>query len=431
MKDKIELKFTSTMFFIFEDYSNTQIIRLKDDVNVEALKKAVEKTIKVFPLVTYKLTTEGVKFFIEKTSDEFKLFPALDEETPATLCTKEDGYRIFGVSYSKNKIFVSYFHAISDGTGRNRFSDTLMYYYFSIKNIKEYNSSDIWLDEGTPKEGQDVDLFDCDLTPSPDYVYQSGLNSDDGFFLPESEELLNGAERKTTRYNITLDKTKFMEYAKANGMSPSIVYEYMMAKTLQKLFPENKKHYSCVIAANLRPYLNQENTFLECSHQITQSITPESLLKPENEIGTELRSQLKSWMNGDRFKTELLPIYQKLSKLSQLSSMDQIRAIYANRKITPIATTVFSYIGRIQQTEYMNEIDSIDWTSNSSLSPMFTMVDVNGTFVISVIQAFETPKYFDALANEFESHGIPVLRKEKLSAGGRAKVEFKKYFGWE
>ena len=85
---------------------------------------------------------------------------------------------------------------------------------------------------------------------------------------------------------------------------------------------------------------------------------------------------------------------------------------------TFIGTYVFSYIGRLADHGYMNEIEDVSWTSAIRRILMITMVEVGGEFSITFLQNFETPKYADAIAKEMERLGITVSLLKKLNKRG-------------
>ena len=96
---------------------------------------------------------------------------------------------------------------------------------------------------------------------------------------------------------------------------------------------------------------------------------------------------------------------------------------------TFIGTYVFSYIGRLADHGYLNEMEDVSWTSAIRRIPMITMVEIGNEFSITFLQNFETSKYADAIAEEMERLGITVTLKKKLSSRGHAPVEYKRYYG--
>ena len=431
--EQTPLKYCAWLYFYFLDTGNTQYIQLNENVNGEILQRAVDEAVKVHPWVNFALDINGSEI---KYKDAGTPFKAIEMYGPANLGGEFAEGRLFSVSYIENKIWISYFHGLTDGVGRNRFFDTLMYYYFTFKNGKTYDSTGIWLNDGTVREGMFDDLGSKHYETTPGFVYKAPPEDKDIFYMPETLEIDKMGKdaftyegTKMTRYHLNVKSDEFMAYAKANGHSPASAFQAMMARVLQKMYPDNKKLFTAALPVNCRNAIGMENTHRNGWTFAFQTVDPKQLELSEKDLGAALRSDLKFLISPDQLKTTLNIFNGITEEAEKIPDFKDRMDFYKKCYPTFIGTYVFSYIGRIADHGYLNEMEDVSWTSGIRRIPMITMVEIGNEFSITFLQNFETSKYADAIAEEMQRLGITVTLKKKLSSRGHAPVEYKRYYG--
>ena len=281
--------------------------------------------------------------------------------------------------------------------GRNRFFDTLMYYYFTFKNGKTYDSTGIWLNDGTVREGMFDDLGSKHYETTPGFVYKAPPEDKDIFYMPETLEIDKmGKDAFTyegtnmTRYHLNVRSDEFMAYAKANGHSPASAFQAMMARVLQKMYPDNKKLFTAALPVNCRSAIGMENTHRNGWTFAFQTVDPKQLELSEKDLGVALRSELKSLISPDQLKTTLNIFNSITEEAEKIPDFKDRMDFYKKCYPTFIGTYVFSYIGRLADHGYLNEMEDVSWTSAIRRIPMITMVEVGDEFSITFLQNFET-----------------------------------------
>lgn len=427
------IRYCAWLYFYFLDAGNTQYIQLNENVNGEILQKAIDETVKVHPWVNFVLDINGADITYKNARTRFK---AVEMYGPANIGGAFAEGRMFSISYIENKIWISYFHGLTDGVGRNRVYDTLMYYYFTFKNGKEYDSTGIWLNDGTVREGMFDDLGDQVYDVTPGFVPRPAPNDEDIFYMPETLEVDKSHKdafvdegTKMTRYHLDFKSAEFMAFCKENGHSPASAFQAIMARVLQEMYPSNKKQFTAALPVNCRTAVGIENTHRNGWTFAFQSVLPEQLKQSESELGAQLRADLKALISPDQLKSTLNAYNAITKEAEKYSDFRERMAFYAKNYNTFIGTYVFSYIGRLSDHGYLNEIEDVCWTSAIRRIPMITMVEVGDEFSITFLQNFETDKYAKAVAAALEKLGIPVTLLKRMESRGHAPVEYKRYYG--
>lgn len=433
MTTQTPIRYCAWLYFYFLDAGNTQYIQLNENVNGEILQKAIDEAVKVHPWINFVLDIDGADIRYKEADTPFR---AVEMYGPANIGGAFAGGRMFSISYIENKIWISYFHGLTDGVGRNRFYDTLMYYYFTFKNGKEYDSTGIWLNDGTVREGMFEDLGDHQYEVTPGFVPKPAPRDEDIFYMPETlavdkskddEFIYEGAGM--TRYHLKIKSTEFMAFCKENGHSPASAFQAIMARVLQEMYPDNEKQITAALPVNCRTAVGLENTHRNGWTFAFQSVLPEQLKLNEKELGAQLRADLKELISPDQLKSTLNAYNAITQEAEKYSDFRERLSFYAKNYSIFIGTYVFSYIGRLADHGYLNEIEDLCWTSAIRRIPMITMVEVGDEFSITFLQNFETSKYADAVAAAMDKLGIPVTLLKKMESRGHAPVEYKRYYG--
>lgn len=433
MTTQTPIRYCAWLYFYFLDAGNTQYIQLNENVNGEILQKAIDEAVKVHPWINFVLDIDGADIRYKEADTPFR---AVEMYGPANIGGAFAGGRMFSISYIENKIWISYFHGLTDGVGRNRFYDTLMYYYFTFKNGKKYDSTGIWLNDGTVREGMFEDLGDHQYEVTPGFVPKPAPRDEDIFYMPETlavdkskddEFIYEGAGM--TRYHLKIKSAEFMAFCKENGHSPASAFQAIMARVLQEMYPDNEKQITAALPVNCRTAIGLENTHRNGWTFAFQSVLPEQLKLNEKELGAQLRADLKELISPDQLKSTLNAYNAITQEAEKFSDFRERMAFYARNYSIFIGTYVFSYIGRLADHGYLNEIEDLCWTSAIRRIPMITMVEVGDEFSITFLQNFETSKYADAVAAAMDKLGIPVTLLKKMESRGHAPVEYKRYYG--
>ena len=95
------------------DYSVRFGLKLKDEVNSEMLRHAVEKTQKRYPYLSLRMFKNETDYYYESNP-----LPIVIHNTDKriSLNTAESNYHLWSVSYCGDRLFLDISHGVTDGT---------------------------------------------------------------------------------------------------------------------------------------------------------------------------------------------------------------------------------------------------------------------------------------------------------------------------
>lgn len=111
---------------------------LKENIDEEILKAALENTILLFPMYRTILRRGVFWYYFENT--DLKPVVTVENKLPCSmLYHKNHKNLLFEVSYYNKRINLELYHAVSDGTGALEFLKTLLYFYITIRYEDDFN----------------------------------------------------------------------------------------------------------------------------------------------------------------------------------------------------------------------------------------------------------------------------------------------------
>ena len=113
-------------FGIHLDYTVRLKLRLRDKIDCEILKEAVDKTRQRYPYLCVQMKKDNENFFYV---DNPAPVAVLHTDSSIRLNTEETNYHVWCVCYHEDWLCLDFYHGITDGTGMYMVLATLLYYY--------------------------------------------------------------------------------------------------------------------------------------------------------------------------------------------------------------------------------------------------------------------------------------------------------------
>ena len=156
---------------------------LAEKVSPEAIRKAWEKTIAIYPYVTYaEAVSDGKLVLLENE------LPFVIEETDKAIepFEKEGNFHSVTFGYLDKVLWVYVDHVPYDGTGFKNVLETFFYYYYCELDGKEYPvPKGVFTEKDGVVPGQDVDAYLLADSVDSNESMMSGGN-DQAFVMPEN-----------------------------------------------------------------------------------------------------------------------------------------------------------------------------------------------------------------------------------------------------
>lgn len=205
-------------------------IRLRDLIDPEILRRAVDTTMKRYPYFCVELQKkEGQYVFAEN----HRPVVISDSLHGVELNSEASNYHMIAFCWQDNWIVLDVFHGMTDGTGAYEVVRTLLYYYCSDRYDVRLKEEGIRLvgDEISMEEWSDPVANRTDLPlPKRNEQLSDALNLITSAGLEE--------DRRHTVYSIAVSEAEFMKFNLDNDGSPGTMVSLLLSRAIAKLFPE-------------------------------------------------------------------------------------------------------------------------------------------------------------------------------------------------
>lgn len=380
-------KIRSGQAYLYRDggISSTVIeIQMKDKVRGDLLRRAYEKSIIRYPYLASKLVEKNGDFYI--TENLLSLAFAKTDKF-RSLGSMSVNYHLIDVTYIDNNIRVAFHHALCDGRGIKPFVETLIYYYCCSRYQKTFNAVGIRLAGKPLLPGETMEpfgnkKFDVSSAAMPEIVK-------DGYVLPEHSKEVE----KFFRYEININRDKFMTYAREHNATPAILIALLASKTIKQLHPDGEKPVVCSMASDMRKELGHDNTHKNCVHSLYLLYTEEVENLSFKEQATLYRKRIKEQKQPDVVKTAANSQIGLSDKLDQLGTYAEKKQMLSFLNDICINTFVISYIGQMQLGNWEKYVDSMHLYSSGTKGLILNMMSAGDYITIDLLQSFESENF--------------------------------------
>lgn len=425
-------KIRSGQAFLYRDgglCSTVFDIRMKDKVRGDLLRRALDKAIVRYPYLTSKLVEKNGNYYIADN-----LLPIILAKTDKfrALGGVEVNYNLIDVTYEDKKIRVAFHHALCDGRGIMPFIKTLIYYYCCLRYNKTFDATGIRLAGESLLPGETTEPFgdskyDIGNTPMPEIVK-------DGYALPENANEVSNYYR----YEININRDKFMAYAKENNATPAILVALLASKVVKKLHPGVDKPIVCNMASDMRKKLGLENTHKDCVSSLYMPYTEAMEKLSLKEQSTMYRNIIKQQRNPDVVRSAAnmqIGLSDKLDTLETLTEKKQMLSFFNDMCIN---TFVISYAGQFKLGECEKYVDSIHLYGGGSKGLILNMLSVGDYITVDLLQSFESEKFVSEFMLSLKEIGLEYNSSQRIDftttrdktfvTGGRQAEKYYKKF---
>lgn len=325
---------------------------LKEDINPDILKCAVEKVLEKFLLFKVRMRAGFFWYYLEYNSKEI-----IVEEEKNYPCKYIDpltnNYYLFKVTYFEKKINIDINHVLTDGTGGINFFKEIVYTYIEMTHKQDFT-----------QELRTSRKFEYNIEDSYIKNYKKGLKgnaSSKKAYIIKGENLPLGA---IAAIHEIIDLNQLKQICKQKEVT---ITQYLTAVLMYSIYEENykkthsKKPIKICIPVNLKKYFNSNTlsnffSYITLEAQIREDklYTFEKILEfvkedfskklTEEEIKKTMSSNVKL---GSNYFIRVIPLLMKKA-IVRLSYIE----------IRKYTTLTFSNIGRIGIIgEYRKYID--------------------------------------------------------------------------
>lgn len=374
------------------------------DIDEELLKKAWDKTKKVYPVIDSVLEFDhGNADFYRKLavmkpeeripylSDHMYLMRAEDgvndpvkTKVPVNPGTQIVGGRIINISFYERTVSISAYHVLVDGGGLNMIFSTFLYSYLASYTGHEDENPIVELTEGRKLEDYYVEadsqlIFAQEYTPVPLFTMPfmcKGFRDKDMF--NDGINVYSGS--------VDISAADFMKFCKENGANPSSMLCTLLAKASYALNPEENRNIVFGLTLSARKMLGLENTIANadgCAIAYTSRDDIEN--KSVADVSQKIRKDLDMQRSKDYYVS-----YGRLIKTYKVAPDFQ-------------AMTV-TYVGKVNIGDNNSHI--VDFSMETNGDTNLYLMQLNDKFILTLQYGKATEKYLNEFNKIFTEYGI-------------------------
>ena len=384
-------------------------LKLTDEINGEMLLQAVEKTQLRYPYLSVTLHKNENDYYYENNPRPVVLHHT-DERI--SLNTEESNYHIWSVSYNEDRIYLDISHLITDGTAMYMVLATLLYYYCSRRyGVTDHTGIRTLEDPILPDETVDpydnAPILDLSKMPKPGTVPAFSLTDDGGMTV--CEPLV---------WDIAIPEKDFVRFSFENNASPGSMVCVLMARAVDKLFPERTKDLTNSYIINARPMLGSI-THHNCVQTVKYKFSDEVKRMSLPEQCKNHRTVTAAQASPEAVQKSVAISASRVRMFSQMAPTAEAKKQAYGKMINGgrfYFTYMVSYIGQWKHrmlSPYIREF----WTHVPNANSMLTEIAaISDNIFLSVHQNFKEHSVVEAFLQELEDNGISYQVKGPAKA---------------
>lgn len=373
-------------------------IRMRDLVEPDALRHAVDQTMARYPYFCVQLTKDE-DYYLAPNERPVVISHSLNG---VTLNTAEANYHLVSFSYFDNWIVFDISHAITDGTGAYEVVRTLLYYYVSERYGVKLSDEGIRLAGEVIPEAEWEDPLARAALPAP-----GGGQMAKGFNPIKAAGLENDTQQ--TVYSVAVSESEFMRFNIQNDGSPATMVALFLSRAFHRLFPQDPDVIRIALALNLRPALHAPLAHQNLVGGVMLEYKPAMQAWPLDRQATAYRGMVFV-QSMEEIALAGLANQNALVQMILSKPSDAERAAAAqmvDQMTTGLISSTVSYVGKANYREAEKYIrDFRTWTRSTGEAILIEISAVNGRFNLDFLQPFADPLYVNAFLRELDDNGI-------------------------
>ncbi len=385
---------------------------MAEKVCPEAIRKAWDKTIKIYPYVTYAEATRNGKLVLLENK-----LPFVIEETSEIIEPYERSGNFHSVTFCYlGKVLWMYVdHVPYDGTGFKAVLETFFYYYYCELDGKEYPVPEgVFTEKDGVVVGQDVDAYLMSDSIDPKAMMGS-FGKTKSFEIKEAIRESAFSTREDCRgYSISVQSDEFMAYARSVGASPESLLAVFLAKAMQNVHPDNKLPIDITSPVSVRKVMGNTNSLLHQVVHAPYSFAPEDLEKGDEVLNKAFREFLKGFSSEQNIKM-LCGVYRGICEgYAKAFAAGALDNIVLEQRSTLKASGSISYLGTLKTDEYGSRIKMTAFHAMQEKGMMVQAIEVGNHFYINWYQGFHGEMYAKAMRDLMKDAGMKSVSLERI-----------------
>ena len=383
-------------------------VRMKDEVDINVLKNAVNLAIRRYPYFAVRVTVdEDGGYLLVQNYKKIVVLPTA-EKMPKLGSSSVNDHLLF-VDCSGKDIYFNISHTMCGGRGFQPWVMTNVYEYVKEKYNVEPFAPEIRKPDSDFLPGETKEpTMDMLTTEEPIYKRKTqkapvlGMDYLKGLFIP--------IKRDPNYMVVIVNQQDLLKVSKANDSSVLSLFFVLFARVLDRVFPEKDRVIVGEAAHNCRDSVGLPNTHCDFLSHVYVDYDRDSLNGDLQKLGTRTRGQII-------LQTDPTVSHAQVRELFELyEAVDKVHGLKAKRKY--MKKHSLSTGKDAQHGSFIaNYTGLLDWGELANYVEWFVFV-IEGHFTIEItamadkiyvgfMQLIKTDQYIDLFREELQKVGIP------------------------
>ena len=374
------------------------ILSLKDPVDGNVLRSAVEKLRVRFPYFYVKAAFKGGD---PVTVPNDLPMTVRNTWEPARFNTEATNFHLAAWKYEGHRLAFEIPHSLTDGAGILPYVKSVMYLYLSETTGRTFDPAGFRLPGDPIPESETGNPFgNLNINGTEVPLYQKRPITD--FF-----RLADGTDRNKRGFCLKLHESQILQYCREYDSTPNVFASVMLAKAARRWNPGSEKPVTVSVCVDHKAMLGNHDNYRCFAGEILLAFPKSINLDDVSEACTIARGQLLLQAQPENSLWAVGRMMRRLPPPSPDIARASICVSYPNsRSFGPL-------------DPWIEELYIM--TSLSKITDILCMITcINHHFFIALMQPFSSDRYFRCFLEELERAGIccEVLRSEPLRMSG-------------
>lgn len=408
-----ELSFSDQIMATFDTGLPLYTFRLKEEINVDALKEAVNEALLKHPLYRSRLVFEdGLYKYVHNELDP--LISLAKWEDSLEYGTEKNNFYPWIIIAEEDMIHFTTAHSLSDGGGSSRFIKSVLISYLE-------------------KMGRvfppDIDITIEDSQRTTELSGDKHLNFDnEAILVPKEKEVLDMSLdmyendiNKVSAYNISIKESDIKKLTKESQTTTFAALAAILAISYDKMLGLEAGIIKVEVPFDQRRFWNSITdhnfTFMTKLYYDIAKLRGKDI----NLVQTDFRSQLDIYMDSTNQINKFNQDYNMRKMLKENPALlCQMAKSVKDRMFAPKASIILTHLGNLRYPkELLSEI--LDFRLTGRLMPGSMMAAIGflykDTITLNMVQATKGDIYIEKLREMMDENNIPYVC-EKIKPHG-------------
>lgn len=332
---------------------------MRDEVDEEILKKAVNDTMTRYPYLGKKVVVRDGAY---EYADNPLPVPVLKTTCPLPKYgTEETNYHLILVDYEGKNIYFNMCHALSAGRGMARWICSCLYAYVTEKYGVKLNCPGIRDPFSPPLEGEDL-IEPFDHLPEMTGSYEDTGSGVSPISPTELDAILpKGEEEGLFNTFIRLDSKAVMERVKANHASPAVYFAVLINRAFTSVLDEIPEGIRYGIACDSSEDIGCGETMSLITRFLSFVVTKKDGELPMEELCTKGKAMIREQMDPSIIVDLIKSEKKVLEEMENLPSPQEKAMYYMTHSdsFKNVPSFLVSYVGRYDMEELNEYVEDI------------------------------------------------------------------------